>query len=335
MKSTLAKTRMKQMWTATQAWSKLRFELALPRTGSSLARHEQPKDAFVLSGVTGYDEIRDRAFKMQALRDAGGLGETKLYEQVMQSMCDVNLADAYSIQMQLVRLGRTHTVHAGRHAGWKVGATAPGPQKALGLTEPFHGPLFDRWIKQTANDEVVELSLSQLGLGGITLETELGFGLAKGLEPDDMNWQSIEAAVDFVAPCVEVTARRLIPTAAMPLSPAPLVVADSGGCGAVIIGKKVSLAEVGLSADSLPDVSVSVELNGKMMGYGNGSSVLGHPFHSLAWLAKSLAARGHLLRAGDFVITGTMHGKTEVRPGDAALASFDSNLGALRLQFLP
>ena len=34
--------------------------------------------------------------------------------------------------------------------------------------------------------------------------------------------------------------------------------------------------------------------------------VLGHPFHSVAWLATHLAAQGSRLRAGDIVMTGSV-----------------------------
>eukprot|EP01047_Picozoa_sp_COSAG01_P049675 COSAG01_NODE_4946_length_4600_cov_9.134192_7_plen_221_part_00 len=50
---------------------------------------------------------------------------------------------AYYVQERLIDLGEGVT---GAHIGWKVGATAPGPQKALGLPGPFRAPLFAKQV---------------------------------------------------------------------------------------------------------------------------------------------------------------------------------------------
>ena len=72
----------------------------------------------------------------------------------------------------------------GPRIGWKVGATAPGPQKALGLSGPFSAPLFERQLS-TADGDAAALSLSAMGGLGVTVETELGFTLRKDLPPKD------------------------------------------------------------------------------------------------------------------------------------------------------
>jgi 2-keto-4-pentenoate hydratase len=57
-------------------------------------------------------------------------------------------------------------------------------------------------------------------------------------------------------------------------------------------------------------------VNGMEVGRGNGADVLGHPHHALAWLANHLADRGKMLRAGDFVLTGSLVQTAWLNAGD-------------------
>ena len=88
-------------------------------------------------------------------------------------------AQAYVIQRELLALGEKVT---SPRIGWKVGATAAGPQQALGLSGPFSAPLFKR---QLSEGPATALSLSAMGGLGVTVETELGFTLRKDLPPQD------------------------------------------------------------------------------------------------------------------------------------------------------
>ncbi len=88
---------------------------------------------------------------------------------------------AYIIQRELLALGDEVT---SPRIGWKVGATAAGPQKALGLAGPFSAPLFERQLSTTGGAGAT-LSLSAMGGLGVTVETELGFTLRKDLPPKD------------------------------------------------------------------------------------------------------------------------------------------------------
>ena len=46
--------------------------------------------------------------------------------------------------------------------------------------------------------------------------------------------------------------------------------------------------------------------DGHPIGEGYGRDILGHPFHSVAWLAAHLASRGATLKAGQIVMTGSV-----------------------------
>ena len=47
-------------------------------------------------------------------------------------------------------------------------------------------------------------------------------------------------------------------------------------------------------------------INGAEVGTGSGGDILGHPLEALPWLANTLAARDRYLKAGDFVLLGSV-----------------------------
>ena len=70
----------------------------------------------------------------------------------------------------------------------------------------------------------------------------------------------------------------------------------------VVLGAPVS----DWRARDLARTSARLLINGRMIGTGNGSDVMGHPLNALAWLADRLAAAGTPLRRGMIVMTGSM-----------------------------
>jgi len=73
-----------------------------------------------------------------------------------------------------------------------------------------------------------------------------------------------------------------------------------------------------------------VTINGKLVGEGRGSDVLGHPFAALAWLANTLAKRGTGISSGMTVITGSMVTPKFLDAGDTACFAADE-LGEVML----
>ena len=78
------------------------------------------------------------------------------------------------------------------------------------------------------------------------------------------------------------------------------LVADNSWNAGVILGRPVH------DAPELADVFGVIHANGAEIGSGYGREALGHPFNSVAWLANNLRGRGQHLRAGDFVMTGSL-----------------------------
>ena len=77
-------------------------------------------------------------------------------------------------------------------------------------------------------------------------------------------------------------------------------------------------------------VTARLSINGREIGSGVGSDVMGHPLNALAWLAGKLAAVGTPLQRGMIVMIGSMVPIQHPLAGDRVLVEV-SGLGAAEL----
>jgi 2-oxo-3-hexenedioate decarboxylase/2-keto-4-pentenoate hydratase len=82
----------------------------------------------------------------------------------------------------------------------------------------------------------------------------------------------------------------------------------------------------------LPALTGTTRLNGVEVGRGEGRAVMGHPFEALAWLANLRAGRGRGLRAGEFVLLGSVVETRWVAAGDEVTVAIEG-LGEARATF--
>jgi 2-oxo-3-hexenedioate decarboxylase/2-keto-4-pentenoate hydratase len=92
---------------------------------------------------------------------------------------------------------------------------------------------------------------------------------------------------------------------------APSLVADDFFGAGCVLGSAHPLA--GLDPAALEG---SMAINGEVVGTGLGRDILGHPLEALVWLANARAERGRSLRAGDFVLLGSLVETKWVAVGD-------------------
>lgn len=212
----------------------------------------------------------------------------------------LSLDDAYRLQLALIdRRGA-------RRVGWKVGLTSRAIQQQFAVHEPVFGCLLAEGRLESGH----EFRAAELIAPGFENELciVMGAGLAPGATPED-----VAAAVARVHPAFEIIETRGDLTRQLALA-----LADNAQQKAFVLGPAVERAAL----PELDKVAVSVRINGAEVATGEGSAVLGHPYHSVAWLAAKLAQFGERVKAGDTIMSGSFTRQFPLRAGDRIEADF-------------
>ena len=210
-----------------------------------------------------------------------------------------------------------------RLVGYKIGATSEAAMNLLGLSEPFFGPLMDRYYRSSG--ENVPLSSRHKGL----LECEIVVALSADLPPRDTPYSvdEVSAATEWISPGFELCAIRFdveLPGNGL------LLIADSGINADFVQGGKVT----DWSQLDLSQHPAALLINGQEVAQGHsGMSVFEHPLAAVAWLANHKALGGRGLKAGDIITTGTCTGMTPIQVGDEARGDFGP-LGEVTTRFV-
>jgi 2-keto-4-pentenoate hydratase len=202
-----------------------------------------------------------------------------------------DLDAAYAVQREYVRL-QMHALPGGA-AGYKIGLTSPRMQAMCGIDRPIAGVILQARVNQSG------ARLIASGYGRLGLEFEIAVRMARDLRPRHGRADLLEvaAAVDAVCPAIEIVDDRRCDYATLDVLS---LVADNSWNAGIVLG------DFHASWPDLTEIEGVVSLNGEVVDRGFGRDVLGHPFHSVAWLAEHLAAAGEGLRAGDIVMTGNL-----------------------------
>jgi 2-keto-4-pentenoate hydratase len=212
----------------------------------------------------------------------------------------LSLDDAYRIQRGLIE-------HSGaRQVGWKVGLTATAIQQQFGVHEPVFGRLLADGRLDSGHvfrrDELIEPGF----------ENELCIVMAQDLAPDATP-ADVAAAIARVHPAFEIIETRGDLTRQLALA-----LADNAQQKGFVLGPPVEHAAL----PPLDKVTVTVRINGSEVAAADGSAVLGHPYHSVAWLAAKLAQFGERVRAGDYIMSGSFTRQFPLAAGDRIEAAF-------------
>ena len=88
----------------------------------------------------------------------------------------------------------------------------------------------------------------------------------------------------------------------LPTMGSPTLIADDFFNAGCVLGTEFT----GFAPKDLGTVTGRMEINGVEVGSGIGTDVLGHPLEPLRWLATAAARNGNPLRAGEFVMLGSL-----------------------------
>jgi 2-keto-4-pentenoate hydratase len=209
---------------------------------------------------------------------------------------------AYRIQ-QLVH-ERLTAAGLGPLVGHKIGCTTPVMQAYLSIPNPCAGQIF--------------ATTAHRGVGWFTHHREVRLGVECEVAVElggDLPPREEAYTRDLVAPAVaacmaaiEVVADRYVD---YPSLDTPTLIADDFFNAGCVLGPR----HEGFDVDRLPGVMATMLIDGEEVGSGVGTDVMEHPLDALAWLANSASARGLTLRAGEFVLLGSLVETNWVAPG--------------------
>ena len=221
----------------------------------------------------------------------------------------------YALHERLTAAGR------GALAGYKIGCTTPVMQAYLGIHNPCSGGIFAPTVQ--AHETAVQLP------GGLRtgVECELAVRLGRDLPaasaPFSMN--DVRTAVAGVMAAIEIVEDRYRDYEA--LAAATLVADDFFGAGCVLGEERSDGPALDLS-----QVSARMLIDGREVGRGRGSDILGDPLSALLWLANDGAHRGRALAAGQIVLLGSLVQTNWIEAGQVVTVKNDT-FGVVRASF--
>lgn len=254
--------------------------------------------------MTSYDELAVR------LRDAYKGGQIAPLRDVLEPG---DAAGAYAVQAINTRFWE---MGGRRIVGRKVGLTAKAVQTQLGVDQPDFGVLF---ADMAIPDGGVLLASEVLQPKA---EAEVALVLERDLPDPETRAEDVAAAAAHAVAAIEIVDSRI---ADWKIAFADTV-ADNGSSAFFVLGQE----HKPLDGLDLYTCGMALEVNGAIASLGAGAACLGHPLNAAAWLARTLAAAGAPLRAGDVVLTGalgpmvalTINDRVEARIGGLGSVSF-------------
>ncbi len=219
-------------------------------------------------------------------------------------------AAAYAVQHALHQA--LDTAGRGRRTGWKIGCTNPRMQRYLGIGHPAGGGVAAGTVQYGSG----QYRHADFVRPGVEIEIAVRLGATLCASDGPFRGPDLAGAVEAVMPAIEIVDDRYVDRTR--LGTPTLIADDFFGAGAVL-GAATRLTP----ALDLAALAGEVRINGRSLSSGRGSDILGHPLEALAWLASHPSACGGTVRAGDFVLLGSVTAVQWVEPGAAVEGSFD------------
>lgn len=224
----------------------------------------------------------------------------------------MTLDDAYAIQAALVQA----KLDAGaRITGRKIGLTSKAMQRALNITTPDSGVLFDDMHFEHGATVPAGRFIEP------RIEAEIAFIMGRDIAGADVTRDDVISATDAVAPCLEILDTRILRRD--PESGQARIIVDTVSDNAANAGIVLGDTKHAVEAFDLRTVGSIVKRNDEVEETGLGAGVLDDPMTSMLWLVQRLAQYQDGLKAGDVVLSGSFIRPIEAPPG----SRFDADFG--------
>ena len=208
-------------------------------------------------------------------------------------------AGAYAIQAINTRFWESQ---GRRIVGRKAGLTAKAVQQQLGVDQPDFGVLFDD-MRVADGGHLDPARCLQA-----KAEAEIAFVLGADLPSAETTVEQVAAAVATVHAAIEIVDSRI---ADWKITFADTV-SDNGSSAFFVLAQQ----GLPLAGHDLESAAMTMTINGEVASTGIGSAALGNPLNAAAWLARTLAAAGEPLKAGDVLLAGALGPMVTLTAGD-------------------
>lgn len=185
---------------------------------------------------------------------------------------------------------RRETEEGRRRVGRKVGLTNPIVQERAGVDEPDYGIILDNMMFESPIERPASAYFHP------KIEAELAFVLKSDILDSDL--ASIEAAIDYVTPAVELVDNRYFSYKMGIVD----TIADNAACEGIVTGTvRVPYGEI-----DLREVEMVLYRGEEELTRGIGANVMGNPINAIQWLAETSLRIGKPLRAGEILLSGSI-----------------------------
>ena len=193
-----------------------------------------------------------------------------------------------------------------RIVGKKVGLTSKAVQQQLGVDQPDFGVLFDD-MEYLDGDTVPMSRLIQP-----KVEAEVAFVVGRELTGVAPTWSEFLCAIAYVLPALEIVDSAITDWKISLVD----TVADNASSALYVLGQQ----PVALGQLSLGELGMQMTVNGEVASVGTGAACARHPLRAAYWLARTMAARGQPLQAGEVILSGALGPMVALKAGDLVQA---------------
>lgn len=208
--------------------------------------------------------------------------------------------------------------------GHKIGLTSRAMQKAVQISEPDYGTLFDDMFFSGNGDVPFDRFIEPL------VEVELAFVLAKRIEGPNVTIFDVLNATDYIVPALELIDARIerIDRTTQSRRRVQDSIADNAANAGIIVGGR----PVRPDAVDPRWIGALLRRNGVIEESGLAAGVLNHPAEGVAWLANRLSDWDEYLEEGEVVLGGSFTRPVSAQKGDDFHADYGP-LGSIAFHF--
>ena len=191
-------------------------------------------------------------------------------------------------------------------------------QQQLGVDQPDYGMLFADMMMMDGE----EVPLSRVMQP--KCEAEIALVLGDDLRLSQITMPELISAIDYALPAIEIVGSRIANWDIKITD----TIADNASSGLFVLGNEPRY----LQDIDMRLCGMVMERRGDQISLGAGVACLGHPLNAALWLARTMAANGSPLKAGDILMTGALGPMATVAAGDVIEVRI-SGLGSVRTAF--